>query len=208
MAAAAIRAAGALRDFAAFPLPPLDLVPFVGEALGDGPLYAKAGRSPSVRNAYVAPTAALIGDVALAARSSVFFGCVLDAGDARISIGACTNVQDNSLLVTDRAHGDLVVGERVTIGHNVRMSSGRVDDEALIGMGAIVGDHVVVERGACIGAGAWVEPGTVVDAGWIWAGRPARPFRAVKPAERTEFTRACDVYIRYGGDYLSAARGG
>ena len=68
-------------------------------------------------------------------------------------------------------------------------------------MGSRVGDGVIVERGGCIGAGAWVEPGTVVPAGWIWAGRPARAFRELKPAERVEFARARDIYVGYSSDY-------
>ena len=104
-------------------------------------------------------------------------------------------MQDNSILATDRARGDLVLGAGVTIGHNVELGSGTIGDDALIGMGSRVGDGVVVERGGCIGAGAWVEPGTVVPAGWIWAGRPARAFRELKPAERAEFARARDIYV-------------
>ena len=71
-------------------------------------------------------------------------------------------------------------------------------------MGSRIGDGVVVEQGGCIGAGAWVEPGTVVRAGWIWAGRPARAFRELKPEERTEFARARDIYVGYSADYLGA----
>jgi carbonic anhydrase/acetyltransferase-like protein (isoleucine patch superfamily) len=201
LAAASVRAGDSLRDFAAFDLPPLDTAPFLVAATGSGPLRARGGRMPTIDDAYVAPTATLVGDVRMAKDSSVFFGCVLDAGDASIVVGAYTNVQDNSIFVTDRSRGDLVLGERVTIGHNVRMGSGRVDDDALIGMSSVVGDHVVVERGGCIGAGAWVEPGTLVKAGWIWAGRPARAFRELKPAERSEFARACDIYVRYSNDY-------
>ena len=141
----------------------------------------------------------------LADDAGVYFGCVLDAGDARIVLGACSNIQDNSLLLTDSVRGDLVIGERVTFGHNVRMSSGEIGDDALVGMMAIVGEHVVVERGGCIAAGAWVEPGTVVRAGWIWAGRPARAFREVKPKEREIFARGVDVYVGYGRAYLAAA---
>ena len=200
-AAAAIRAGGPLPDFAPADLPPLDAAPFVSAASGETPVFTRGAASPGVARAYVAPTAALIGDVSIGDGSGVFFGCVLDAGNARIDIGSCTNVQDNSLLVTDRARGDLLIGNRVTIGHNVRMSSGRIGDEALIGMSAVVGEAVVVERGGCVGAGAWVEPGTVVAAGWIWAGRPARAFREIKPSERAEFARACDVYVRYCADY-------
>ena len=57
------------------------------------------------------------------------------------------------------------------------------------------------QRGGCIGAGAWVEPGTVVPAGWIWAGRPARAFRQLKPAERVAFARFRDIYIGYSAAY-------
>ena len=174
---------------------------------GDGPLRALHGRSPRVAHAYVAPTAIVAGDVEIADDASVFFGCAVCAGDGRIVIGARTNVQDNSILATDRSRGDLVLGVGVTIGHNVELGSARIDDDALIGMGSRVGDRVVVERGACIGAGAWVEPGTVVPAGWIWAGRPARPFRELKPAERAEFARARDIYVTYSTEYRRDRQG-
>jgi len=169
-------------------------------------LSAKGYAGGSVDGAFVAPTAIVAGDVAMRADASVFFGCAVCAGDGRIVIGARTNVQDNCILETDRRRGDLVLGKGVTIGHNVEIGSGAIDDDALIGMGSRVGDGVVVERGGCIGAGAWVEPGTRVQAGWIWAGRPARPFRALKPEERAEFARARDIYVVYSNDYRRTAR--
>ena len=169
-----------------------------------GPLHALHGRSPRLARAYVAPTAIVAGDVEIADDASVFFGCAVIAGDGRIVIGPRTNVQDNSILATDRARGDLVLGNGVTIGHNVEMGSGMIGDDALIGMGSRVGDGVVVESGGCIAAGAWVEPGVVVPAGWIWAGRPARPFRELKAAERAEFARARDIYVTYSRDYRAA----
>ncbi len=177
------------------------MTPYVAADAGAGPLHALAGRAPQLDNALAAATSALVGDVRLGREASVFFGCAVVAGDARIEVGAQSNIQDNSLLVTDRARGDLVIGERVTFGHNVRMGSGVVEDDALVGMGAIVGDRVVVERGGVIAAGAWVEPGTVVRSGWIWAGRPAREFRALKPAERDGFDTIIEVYTRYATDY-------
>ncbi|HEV8554005.1 MAG TPA: hypothetical protein VGR65_11585 [Casimicrobiaceae bacterium] len=205
-AAAALRRGEPVPGFAPVALPPLDpassFVPLDG---GTRALYPRAGRAPRVGRAYVAPTSAIVGDVTLADDAGVYFGCVLDAGNARIVLGACSNIQDNSLLLTDRARGDLVIGERVTFGHNVRMSSGEIGDDALVGMMSIVGERVVVERGGCIAAGAWVEPGTVVRAGWIWAGRPARAFRELKPKEREFFARGVDVYIGYGRAYLAAA---
>jgi gamma-carbonic anhydrase len=172
-----------------------------------GPLHALHGRSPRIAKAFVAPTAVVAGDVEVADDASIFFGCAVCAGDGRIVIGPRSNVQDNCILVTDRGRGDLVLGTGVTVGHNVEMGSGMIGDDALVGMGSRVGDGVVVERGACIGAGAWVEPRTIVPAGWIWAGRPARAFRELKPSEREEFVRARDIYVEYSGHYRAPATG-
>jgi carbonic anhydrase/acetyltransferase-like protein (isoleucine patch superfamily) len=116
-------------------------------------------------------------------------------------------VQDNSLLVTDATRGALVLGADVTIGHNVRMGAATIGDHALIGMGSQVGDGVIVEEGGCIGARAEVEPGTVIKAGWIWVGRPAFAFRAIKPEERENFALAARIYVRYGAAYRGAADG-
>jgi len=203
-AAANLRRGEPVSGLAPAPLPRLDLASFAPQGSGTGPLHAFAGRAPRIGRAYVAPTTALVGDVAIADEVGVYFGCVLAAGDARIVVGAGSNVQDNSLLVTDRVRGGLTLGERVTIGHNVQMSSGEFADDVLVGMSSIVGERVVVERGGCIAAGAWVEPGTVVRAGWIWAGRPARAFRELKPAEREEFARGAQIYVRYAADYRGA----
>lgn len=159
---------------------------------------AQLARDPA---SFIAPTAALAGRIELARDTGIFFACVVDAGGARIALGARTNVQDNSFLITDKLRGDLVIGDDVTIGHNVRMGSGSVGDRALIGMSAIVGDHVVVEPGACVGAGAHVEPGTRVPTGWIYAGRPARPFRELKPGEREGFADIIAIYAHYSAVY-------
>lgn len=187
-------------------LPPLDMAPFVPEGPFEGVFHALHGRAPRVGRAFVAPTAIVVGDVAVGDDAGIYFGCVVAAGGARIEIGERTNVQDNSILATDSRRGDLMLGRGVTIGHNVRMGSGRVGDGALVGMASKVGDGVVVEDGACIAAGAHVEAGTVVKAGWIWAGRPAREFRPLKDAERDAFAAGVDIYVDYGAAFHAAAR--
>ena len=189
-------------------LPPLDAAPFVPEGPFEGVLHAIHGRAPTLHRAYVAPTAVVAGDVTLHDDVGVYFGCVLATGGARIVIGAASNVQDNALVVTDAKRGDVIVGERVTIGHNVRMGAGTFGDGALVGMASVVADGVIVEPGGCIAAGAHVAPGTVVKAGWIWAGRPACAFRQLKPAEREWFAQGVDVYVGYARAYRegSAAR--
>jgi carbonic anhydrase/acetyltransferase-like protein (isoleucine patch superfamily) len=197
-AASAIRDRTASALVTASDLPPLDMGTFLPSSGGE----RAPGPQGRVRGAaYVAPTAVVAGDVAIADDASVYFGCAVIAAGGRIEIGLRTNVQDNSLLITNAARGPIVLGADVTIGHNVRMGAARIGDHALIGMGSQLDDGVVVEEGGCVGARAWVEPGTVVAAGWIWAGRPARPFRELRPQERTMFAQAAAIYVRYGEAY-------
>jgi len=179
-------------------------LPPMGQAPRRDPPDSAGARSPS---SYVAPTAVLTGNVDLRDDAGVYFGCVVDARDGRIVIGERSNVQDNSFLLTSKARGDLVIGAGVTVGHNVQMGAGTFGDDCLVGIMSRVADGVVVEAGGCIAAGAWVEPGTVIKAGRIWAGRPARPFRELRPAERAEFARGRDVYVDYGAAYRGT-RGG
>jgi len=191
--AAALRAGRPADLLSASALPPSDFKPFGGRD------------RPAVGAAFVAFNALLAGDVRIADDASVYFGCVLDAGDARIVVGPRSNVQDNSIFVTDARRGDLVLGGDVTVGHNVRMGAGRVGDGALIGMASVVGDGVVVEPGGCIAAGAHVAPHTTVRAGWIWAGRPAVAFREIRPAEREAFAQIVGTYMTYGRGFLASA---
>ncbi len=177
------------------PSPATDLArPAVRDAL-------PPARIARVAATFAAPTATLAGDIEMAGDASIYFACVADAGDAKIVLGARSNVQDNTFMVTDRRRGDLVIGDDVTIGHNVRIGAATIGNRALVGMSAIVGDGVVVEDDACIGAGAHVEAGTRVPSGWIYAGRPARPFRALKAAEREGFADIVAIYAHYSAVY-------
>jgi hypothetical protein len=95
------------------------------------PVLLSGAAQPARHSAtFVAPTAALAGRIEMAEDAGIYFACVVDAGDARIALGARTNVQDNSFLITDKRRGDLLIGDDVTIGHNVRMGSGTVGDRA------------------------------------------------------------------------------
>ena len=181
-------------------LPPLQAEHSVPGARGEAPLYELQGRSPEIHaDAYVAPTAMLAGRVFLEKDASVWFGTVLIGSTADIRIGERTNIQDNCIIDAER--GAVTFGNDVTLGHNVRMRAALVEDECLIGMGSIIGEGTVVKRGGCVAACAVVSPGTVVKAGYIWAGRPAREFRPLKPEEREFFRRGKEAYIRYTHTY-------
>jgi carbonic anhydrase/acetyltransferase-like protein (isoleucine patch superfamily) len=151
--------------------------------------------------AYVAPTASIAGRVVLAPRSSLWFGVEVDAGDGVVEIGEETNVQDNS-----RLYGNIRIGPRVLIGHNVRIFSATIEEGAIIGMGSIVSEGTVVRRGACVAAGSITEPGAEVAAGQVWSGRPARAARALSERNREDFAHAVEVYVEYAANYLSRRR--
>jgi len=201
VAAQAIRHDGESPLTRSHELPALDNLAYAPLGATTGNAGAQSRHATRRANAFVAPTALVAGDVALDDDAGVYFACAVVAGGAQIVVGAGSNVQDNAILVTSAARGDLVIGRGVTIGHNVRIGSGTIGDDALIGMGAELGEGVIVEAGGCVGGRAWVEPGTVVRSGWIWAGRPARAFRAIKPEERQGFARAAEVYVRYTRAY-------
>jgi carbonic anhydrase/acetyltransferase-like protein (isoleucine patch superfamily) len=153
-----------------------------GSGVADGALVVTVnGHTPRVHpDAFVAPGVVLAGNVRVAAGASIWFGCVLRAEVGGISVGVDSNVQDGSVVHADPDF-DVVVGARVTVGHRVVLHGCRVDDDALVGMGAIVLNGAVVGEGALVAAGAVVTEGTVVDQGSVVLGAPARPRDLVAP---------------------------
>ncbi len=129
---------------------------------------------------WIAPTAVVCGDVQLAAGCNVWFGAVLRGDVARITVGELTNIQDGAVL-----HGDprepIAIGARVTIGHRAIIHAATLEDDCLIGMGAIVLNGVTVGTGSIVAAGAVVTksvpPRTLV------AGVPAKALREVSEAD-------------------------
>jgi carbonic anhydrase/acetyltransferase-like protein (isoleucine patch superfamily) len=141
---------------------------------GAVPLFAFEGREPTVSpSAWIAPTAALVGDVRVEADASVWYGAVLRADFGPIVVRAGANVQDGSVL-----HGgdDPVteVGEGATIGHLCVVHGAIVGAEALVGNGATVLDGAVIGSRALVAAGATVPPGMRVPDGMLAVGVPAR----------------------------------
>ena len=132
-------------------------------------------------SAWVAPGAIVVGDVALGADSSVWYGCVLRGDNDRIVIGAGSNIQDLTLIHVD-AGVPCRIGARVSVGHRAILHGCTVHDGALIGMGAILLNGAVVEAGAIVAAGALVPEGRVIPAGMLAVGSPARATRPVDEA--------------------------
>jgi carbonic anhydrase/acetyltransferase-like protein (isoleucine patch superfamily) len=143
------------------------------------PLFAFEGREPDVSpEAWIAPTATLVGDVRVEAEASVWYGAVLRADFGPILVRRGANIQDGSVL-----HGgtDPVteVGEGATVGHLCVVHGAVIGTEALVGNGATVLDGASVGRRALVAAGATVPPGMIVPDGMLAAGIPARVVREV-----------------------------
>ena len=115
----------------------------------------------------------LAGDVVLGERASVWFGCVLRSEVERITIGAESNLQDLTVVHTDPG-SPVVVGDRVSVGHRAVLHGCTLEDDVLVGMGAVVLNGAVVGRGALIGAGAVVTQGMQVPPGSVAVGVPAK----------------------------------
>lgn len=133
------------------------------------------GKTPQIgKNCFLAPNCTLVGEVILGDNSSVWFNTVLRADVNYIKIGHHCNIQDNATIHCSYQKAATTIGNYVSIGHNAVIHGCTLEDNVLIGMGAIVMDNAVVESGAIVAAGAVVLENTVIEKGWIYAGTPAK----------------------------------
>jgi carbonic anhydrase/acetyltransferase-like protein (isoleucine patch superfamily) len=155
-------------------------------------------------SAWVAPNATLTGQVKLGASSSIWFGCVLRGDLAPITIGDETNVQDLTVVHVD-AGFPTIVGSRVTIGHRAVIHGCTIDDDAVIGMGAVLLSGSRVGKGALVAAGAVVREGYEVPAGAIAAGVPAVLRGEVGSDLAARFAEGRASYVRLAAAYRAGA---
>lgn len=156
------------------------------------------GRRPRIPpGAFLADTAVVAGDVELAEGVSVWFGTVIRSERERITIGAETNIQDLTAVHTDPA-SPVVVGERVTVGHRCVLHGCTLEDDVLVGMGAVVMNDAHVGHGALIAAGAVVTEGTVIPPMSLAVGVPAKVVdRPVPPVPRGNVAGYLDLAHLY-----------
>jgi len=147
-------------------------------------------------DAFVAPTAVLRGDVTIGARSSVWYGAILRGDLAPVVLGSDTNVQDGSILHVE-VDGPVVLGDRVTVGHRAVVHGCEVEDDCLIGIGALVLSGARVGRHSIIGAGAVVKEGWHVPPRSVVLGVPGRVVRQVGEADLRRLERNWRVYVDY-----------
>lgn len=146
-------------------------------------------KEPNIaKDAFVAPSASVIGDVEVGRGSSIWYGCVLRGDVNSIRVGSRTNIQDNSLVHVAKSNisGNVlptIIGDDVTVGHSAVLHGCTIEDEAFVGMGATLLDGVVVEKHGMVAAGSLVRQNTRIPCGQVWAGNPAKFLRDLTEEE-------------------------
>ena len=160
------------------------------------------GRKPALgKGVYIAKGAVVIGDVTLGDYSSVWFNAVLRGDINRIIVGHHSNIQDNSVFHLADEY-PCVLGDYVTVGHGAIVHACTVQNEVLVGMGAIILDGAVIGEQSIIGAGALVTLGTEVPPGSMVLGSPAKVVRALTDAERARIKGFAEKYVEVTKYYL------
>ena len=168
------------------------------------PLYEIGGRKPEIaEDAWVAPSADLIGDVHLAALASVWFGAVIRADNTPIQVGARSNIQDGAMLHSDPG-APCTVGEDVTIGHHAILHGCTIGDRTLIGMGATILNRAVIGEDCLVGAGALVTEGKTFPPGHLIVGSPARAVRPLDDMQKAMLKASAALYAAKQRDYAGS----
>ncbi|VAW55933.1 Carbonic anhydrase, gamma class [hydrothermal vent metagenome] len=166
-------------------------------------------RAPRIGDkTYIDEAACVIGDVVIGDDCSVWPMVVIRGDVNSIRVGHRTNIQDGSVLhVTHKGplspEGNaLVIGSDVTVGHGAVLHACTIEDECLIGMGAVVLDGAVVKQGAMVAAGSVVSPFKVLEGGFLYIGIPAKPARELSQKEKDFLLYSAQHYVKLKNDYL------
>lgn len=164
-----------------------------------------AGRKPAIsQSAFIAPSAEVIGSVEVGDNASIWFQCVLRGDIEPIRVGACSNVQDGSVVHTIEG-SPAMIGDWVTVGHCAVIHGATVESHCLVGMGAILLNGVRVGEGSIVAAGAVVAEGTVIPPASLYMGVPARFKRQLDAASRAFIDAHAQHYIDLRRAYLPSA---
>lgn len=154
------------------------------------------------KDCYLADNATIVGDVIMGDDCSIWFNAVLRGDVNPIRIGNRVNIQDNSTLHTTFNDSVVDIGDDVTVGHNVVIHGARIEPHALIGIGSVLLDHVVVGTNTIVAAGSVVLEKSVLEPNSLYAGVPAKRVKTVDP-QRVEsmIKRIAKDYMMYAGWY-------
>ncbi len=155
--------------------------------------------------AFIHESAEIIGKVRIGKNVSIWPNVVIRGDIEEIIIGDNTNIQDNTVIHTD--HGTpTVIGEGISVGHNVILHSCNLKNNCLIGMGAIILEGAIVEEDCLIGAGALVSQGKLIPKGSLALGVPARIKKALEQAEIDNIKKNAQDYLRLAETHRKTSR--
>jgi carbonic anhydrase/acetyltransferase-like protein (isoleucine patch superfamily) len=149
------------------------------------------------KNCFLAENAVVVGEVIMGDNCTVWFNAVVRGDVHSITIGDNTNIQDGAVIHCTYQKAKTVIGSNVSIAHNAIVHGCTVEDNVLIGMGAIVMDDAVIGSNSVIAAGAVVLAGTIVEPGSIYAGMPAKKVKDIGPEMKAVIERTAKNYPMY-----------
>jgi len=161
------------------------------------------GKSPKIpKDCYIAENATVIGEVEFGSECSVWFNAVIRGDVHYIKIGNKVNIQDGAIVHATYQKHPTNIGNNVSIGHNAIVHGCTIEDNVLIGMGAIVMDNCIVQSNAIVAAGSVVTQNTIVESGTIYAGIPAKKVKDIDASEFSgEIQRISNNYVMYSSWY-------
>ena len=158
------------------------------------------------KEVFIAKNAAVIGDVKIGKKSSIWYACTVRGDEKEIVIGERTNIQDNSVIhVATKVQGTYI-GDDVTVGHGCIIHACTIGNLVLVGMGSTVMDGAVIEDEAMVAAGSLVTPGKTIPKGQLWAGRPAKYMRDLTEEDYKHMRWSAENYIYLAGKHMEGAR--
>lgn len=161
-------------------------------------LKSVRGTTPQFgENCWLADNATVVGDVRMGRDCTVWFNAVVRGDVNSITFGDRCNVQDGAVIHCTYQRTKTTIGNNVSIAHNAIVHGCTIEDDVLIGMGAIVMDGAVIGSRSIIAAGAIITQNTVVPPGSIYAGNPARFLKAVSDEQAEVFMRTANNYVMY-----------
>lgn len=162
------------------------------------------GRHPRIAaSAFIEDSAQIIGDVVVGEDSSIWFHAVVRGDVNAIRIGRQSNIQDNCVVHGYKEKHAVSVGDRVTVAHSVNLHGCTIEDDCLIGIGAIVMNGARIGHHSIIAAGALVPEGMQIPPGSVYLGAPARRHREVGDADRRMIATHAANYVEYKNEYLA-----
>jgi carbonic anhydrase/acetyltransferase-like protein (isoleucine patch superfamily) len=162
-------------------------------------ILAVKGIHPQIgENCFLAPNATIVGDVVMGEECSIWFNAVVRGDVNSIRIGNRVNIQDGAVLHCTYQKTKVILGNNVSVGHNAIVHGCKINDNVLIGMGAIVMDNCEIGSNTIIAAGAVVTEGTIVPSGCIYAGVPAKKIKDIsEELIHGEINRIAKNYLMY-----------